>query len=141
MNKQNKKIAQEKRRIEREKDLISESKNHISFLEKKKEELTKKSEQKDKKGNSLITEQEKEDLKFLTDKLNEMSGVKSPFEKLKEDIDDNISKIPNLSEKLKYLNETQEKLFQKEGNSLYFLEANKEIEIIEKLGFGKCQGR
>ena len=110
------------------KDLISESKNHISFLEKKKEELTKKSEQKDKKGNSLITEQEKEDLKFLTDKLNEMSGVKSPFEKLKEDIDDNISKIPNLSEKLKYLNETQEKLFQKEGNSLYFLEANNEIE-------------
>ena len=110
------------------KDLISESKNHISFLEKKKEELTKKSEQKDKKGNSLITEQEKEDLKFLTDKLNEMSGVKSPFEKLKEDIDDNISKIPNLSEQLKYLNETQEKLFQKEGNSLYFLEANKEIE-------------
>lgn len=110
------------------KDLISESKNHISFLEKKKEELTKKSEQKDKKGNSLITEQEKEDLKFLTDKLNEMSGVKSPFEKLKEDIDDNISKIPNLSEQLKYLNETQEKLFQKEGNSLYFLEANNEIE-------------
>ena len=43
------------------KDLISESKNHISFLEKKKEELTKKSEQKDKKGNSLITEQEKEE--------------------------------------------------------------------------------
>jgi vacuolar-type H+-ATPase subunit I/STV1 len=57
-----------------------------------------------------------------------MSGVKSPFEKLKEDIDDNISKIPNLSEQLKYLNETQEKLFQKEGNSLYFLEANNEIE-------------
>ena len=110
------------------KDLISESKNHISFLEKKKEELTKKSEQKDKKGNPLITEQEKEDLKFLTDKINELSGVKSPFEKLKEDIDDNISKIPNLSEQLKYLNETQEKLFQKEGNSLYFLEANNEIE-------------
>lgn len=110
------------------KDLITESKNHISFLEKKKEELTKKSEQKDKKGNPLITEQEKEDLKFLTDKINELSGVKSPFEKLKEDIDDNISKIPNLSEQLKYLNETQEKLFQKEGNSLYFLEANNEIE-------------
>ena len=110
------------------KDLISESKNHISFLEKKKEELTKKSELKDKKGNPLITEQEKEDLKFLTDKINELSGVKSPFEKLKEDIDDNISKIPNLSEQLKYLNETQEKLFQKEGNSLYFLEANNEIE-------------
>lgn len=110
------------------KDLISESKNYISFLEKKKEELTKKSEQKDKKGNPLITEQEKEDLKFLTDKINELSGVKSPFEKLKEDIDDNISKIPNLSEQLKYLNETQEKLFQKEGNSLYFLEANNEIE-------------
>lgn len=110
------------------KDLITESKNHISFLEKKKEELTKKSELKDKKGNPLITEQEKEDLKFLTDKLNELSGVKSPFEKLKEDIDDNISKIPNLSEQLKYLNETQEKLFQKEGNSLYFLEANNEIE-------------
>lgn len=110
------------------KDLITESKNHISFLEKKKEELTKKSEQKDKKGNPLITEQEKEDLKFLTDKINELSGVKSPFEKLKEDIDDNISKIPNLSEQLKYLDETQEKLFQKEGNSLYFLEANNEIE-------------
>lgn len=110
------------------KDLITESKNHISFLEKKKEELTKKSEQKDKKGNPLITEQEKEDLKFLTDKINELSGVKSPFEKLKEDIDDNISKIPNLSEQLKYLNEAQEKLFQKEGNSLYFLEANNEIE-------------
>ncbi len=110
------------------KDLITESKNHISFLEKKKEELTKKSEQKDKKGNPLITEKEKEDLKFLTDKINELSGVKSPFEKLKEDIDDNISKIPNLSEQLKYLNETQEKLFQKEGNSLYFLEANNEIE-------------
>ncbi|QIY92246.1 tape measure protein [Chryseobacterium gallinarum] len=102
--------------------LLKGSKNYLEYLEKEKNKLQEKA------SIGVLTDEQKADLVFLEQKINSLNGIKSPFEIFKQDIDNALARIPDLTDKMKYLNDLSSKEFEKSGgNTNAFLDRYKYI--------------
>ncbi|ROI02945.1 hypothetical protein EGI16_12305 [Chryseobacterium sp. G0240] len=101
--------------------LLKGSKNYLEYLEKEKSKLEEKA------SLGILTDEQKSDIVFLEQKINSLNGIKSPLEKFKKDVDDALVRIPDLGEKIKYLNELSDAEFAKSGNTNAFLDRYKYI--------------
>ncbi|RKT01106.1 tape measure protein [Chryseobacterium defluvii] len=105
------------------KDLLKGSQNYLEHLEKELETLEKR-----KNDGGILSNQEKANIIFLRKEIDNLNGTETPLENFKRGIDDAIKTIPSLIEQLKFLEDQQDKAFQKEGNSAPFLEQKKYLE-------------
>ncbi|SHH68738.1 tape measure domain-containing protein [Chryseobacterium oranimense] len=97
-------------------ELIKGSKNYLEYLQKEKDILLQKSEV------GILSDEDKDNIIFLENKINSLAGIKSPLEKFQQDIENALSRMPDLGDKLAYLNDISNKEFSKSGNSNAFLD-------------------
>ncbi|MDP2452646.1 MULTISPECIES: tape measure protein [unclassified Kaistella] len=91
------------------KDLINGSSNYLGYLEKEQEAL------KSKPG--ILTDEEKQSLVFITEKINSLSGVKTPLQNWENDISDALRGVVSLSEQIEILENKDAEIFQSEGGN------------------------
>ena len=89
------------------KDLITGSSNYLGYLEKEQEALKRKP--------GILTDEEKQYLVFITEKINSLSGVKTPLQNWKNDISDALRGVVSLSEQIEILENKDAEIFQSEG--------------------------
>ncbi|ASK29723.1 hypothetical protein CEY12_06215 [Chryseobacterium sp. T16E-39] len=99
------------------KELFKGSQNYLQFLEKQEEALKNLSDQ------GIISDQQKQDLIFLQEKIRSLNGTETPLEGFKRGIDDSLKKLPSLVDQLEFLEKAEDAAFEKAGgNSKDFLE-------------------
>lgn len=96
-----------------------EGNNYLDFLDKAKEKL----EGKLNLGLKL-SDQEKTDLLWVSNTLNDMYGIQSPFEKWTEDIQNALSLFPSFNGQMDYLSKVMDKVSQ-DGNTDSFVQRAK----------------
>lgn len=102
--------------------LLKGSKNYLDYLEKEKIKLQEKA------SVGILSDEQKTDLVFLEQKINSLNGIKSPLEKFKQDVENALVRIPDLTSKIQYLNDLSDSEFKKSGgNTNAFLEKYKYI--------------
>lgn len=103
--------------------LLKGSKNYLEYLEKEKKALEDKAT-----SGVILTEDQKADITFLDQKINSLNGIKSPLENFKDDVEFALARIPDLADKIKYLNDLSDSEFNKAGgNTNSFLDRYKYI--------------
>lgn len=93
--------------------LMAGSQSYYGFLDAEREKLLQKQQ------NSILTDQDKEDLVFLTQKLDEMEGKKNAFQSFTDDIDEALVKIPTLAGQIEFLQKKATEQFDKKGNKSF----------------------
>lgn len=91
------------------KDLIAGSSSYLAYLEKEEAAL------KSKPG--ILTDEEKQSLVFLTDKINGLNGAKTPLQNWKNDINDALRGVVSLAEQIEILENKDAEIFQSEGGN------------------------
>lgn len=100
-------------------ELLKGSTSYLQYLEKEQQALQNK---------KSLTEQEKQNLAFITEKIQSLNGTKTPLENWKDDLADNLRGVKSFSEQLAIIEKMQDDIFAKEGNSNNFLAFNKDAE-------------
>lgn len=76
-------------------------------------------------GISPLTDADKDSFTWLTNKLNELGGIKTPLENFKTDVENALAGIPNYVQQLEYLEEAINMQEKTQGvNSVPFLQMN-----------------
>lgn len=78
-------------------ELFKGSENYLAYLEKERKAL----EEKQKAG--ILSNEDKNNLIFLVQKINELNGTDTPLETFRKNIESSLNKIPMLSSKLSFL--------------------------------------
>jgi len=105
------------------KELFKGSANYLQYLEKEQQKLKDLSEQ------GILSDQQKQDLSFIGEKINSLNGTVTPLEGFKREIDDTLKSLPSLVDQLEALNNFEDTSYKKAGgNTSYFLQQRKLIE-------------
>lgn len=105
------------------KELFKGSTNYLQYLENQEQAL------KDLQAQGLLSNQQKEDLVFLGEKISSLNGATTPLEGFKRSIDDTLKSLPSLVDQLDALNNFEDTSYKKAGgNTSYFLQQRKLIE-------------
>lgn len=101
------------------KDLINGSNSYLAYLEKEQEALQNKT--------GILSDEDKKALIFLTEKINGLTGAKTPLQNWKDDINEALRGVVSLTEQLKILEQKEEEIFASEGgNTSNFLAFKRE---------------
>ncbi len=101
-------------------ELLKGSESYLAFLEKEAEALVNKP--------GVLSDEDKENLIFLQEKINNLSGAKTPLENWKSELADSLRGVTLLSEQIDIIDNKVAEIYAKEGNSSNFLQFNKEAE-------------
>lgn len=101
-------------------ELFKGNQSYLDFLEKEAEALANKP--------GILSDEDKENLIFLQDKIQNLSGAKTPLENWKSELADSLRGVTLLSEQIDIIDNKVAEIYAKEGNSSNFLQFNKEAE-------------
>ncbi|MFB9120993.1 tape measure protein [Bergeyella porcorum] len=101
-------------------ELFKGSQSYLDFLEKEAEALANKP--------GILSDEDKENLIFLQDKIQNLSGAKTPLENWKSELADSLRGVTLLSEQIDIIDNKVAEIYAKEGKSSNFLQFNKEAE-------------
>jgi tape measure domain-containing protein len=93
------------------KELFKGSQSYLEYLEKIQTSLNLK-----KDSGQLFTETDKNNLVDITDKINQLTGVKTPLENFKKDIENSLKELPALTDQIILLDQELAKAQLQEGN-------------------------
>lgn len=93
------------------KELFKGSQSYLEYLEKIQTSLNFK-----KDSGQLFTETDKNNLVDITDKINQLTGVKTPLENFKKDIENSLKELPALTDQITLLDQELAKAQLQEGN-------------------------
>lgn len=93
------------------KELFKGSQSYLEYLEKIQTSLNFK-----KDSGQLFTETDKNNLVDITDKINQLTGVKTPLENFKKDIENSLKELPALTDQITILDQELAKAQLQEGN-------------------------
>ncbi|WP_061084578.1 tape measure protein [Chryseobacterium indologenes] len=98
------------------KDLFDGASNYLEFLQKQEQALVKLSEKR------LLTNQQKQDLTFIREKINGLKGIDTPFENVKRGIENSLRGIPSLVDQLEFIEKLRSvnKVVNKDNPSSYY---------------------
>ncbi|KAA2223052.1 tape measure protein [Chryseobacterium sediminis] len=77
--------------------LFNGAKNYLDYLEKQEKALVKLSDK------SLLSNQQKQDLVFIREKINGLKGLDTPLENIKKGIENTLKSIPSLVDQLEFI--------------------------------------
>lgn len=109
------------------KELFKGAQNYLQYLEKQEQALKAKAS-----SGQILTEEDKNNIIFLQDKISDLNGTETPFENIKREIDGALKSISSLFDQQSYLENYTSGLFEKEGNSKLFLDVNKYAQDLNK---------
>lgn len=90
-------------------ELIKGSNSYLAYLEKEQEALQSKT--------GILSEEDKKALIFITEKINGMTGAKTPLQNWKDDIAESLRGVASLSEQIKILEDKDIEIFTAEGGN------------------------
>lgn len=93
--------------------LMDGAQTYYGWLDKEREKLL------EKQDAEILTDQDKEDLVFLTQKIDDLEGKKNPLQKFTEGIDAALSKIPTLTGQIDFLRKKAEDQLNNRGNASF----------------------
>lgn len=93
------------------KELFKGSQSYLEYLEKTQTALSFK-----KDSGQLFTETDKNNLVDVTEKINHLTGVKTPLENFKKDIENSLKELPALTDQITLLDQELAKAQLQEGN-------------------------
>ena len=107
-------------------ELLKGHQSYLSYLETEAEAL---------ENRKILSEEDRENLVFLQEKIQNLSGAKTPLENWKTELDDSLRGVKLISEKIGIIENKVDEIFQKEGNTINFLQfskdANQQIEQLK----------
>ncbi|WP_394265195.1 tape measure protein [Bergeyella zoohelcum] len=107
-------------------ELLKGHQSYLSYLEAEAEAL---------ENRQILSEEDRENLVFLQEKIQNLSGAKTPLENWKTELDDNLRGVKLISEQIDIIENKVDEIFQKEGNTINFLQfrkdANQQIEQLK----------
>ena len=77
--------------------LFNGAKNYLDYLEKQEQALVKLSDK------SLLSNQQKQDLVFIREKINGLKGLDTPLENIRKGIENTLKSIPSLIDQLEFI--------------------------------------
>lgn len=83
-------------------DLTEKSQTHLGYVEKMQQSIIEKSK------TGILTDQDKEDLNFLNERIKELTLAQNPLDSFKENIESTLQSLPSLVDQLKYLDGLQQ---------------------------------
>lgn len=100
-------------------ELLKGHRSYLSYLE---------AEVKALESRDILSEEDKGNLVFLHDKIQSLSGNKTPLENWKTELEESLRGVRLISEQIEVIDAKVSEVFQKEGNSINFLQFNKDAE-------------
>lgn len=108
-------------------ELFKGAESYLQFLQKQEAALSNLA----KKG--LLSDQQKQDLTFLRDKIKSLTGIDTPFENVKKGIESALKNIPSLVDQLEFINKSQDiNKFLTGGKSNAYFDQNKYFEGLKE---------
>lgn len=101
-------------------ELLKGSESYLAYLKKEAEALANKP--------GVLSDEDKENLIFLQDKIQNLSGAKTPLENWKSELADSLRGVTLLSEQIDIIDNKIKEVHAKEGESLAYLQFSKEAE-------------
>ncbi len=98
------------------KELFNGAQNYLEYLEKQEQELKKISDQ------GLLSDKQKKDLLFITEKIKSLNGTVTPLEYFKRDVDETLKSLPSLVDQLDYINKLKNQEFVKGNKTSEYLQ-------------------